>query len=159
MQAATHDAILINTTTVNIDDRTFDYLGSALKQQSRQQILNKELKKDTLKTNDVLQLANQQDAVIDEKMNNRRTDVSVRYSTVSLRFYQNSLLRKEIVPNNDLSAYHLPVNQRFSDAFESGFNFFLSIIIGIAYIWPAFLFGAAGWITYRYMQRKLKVKI
>lgn len=159
VQAAAYDAILISTATVDIDDRTFDYLGSALKQQSRQQILNKELKKDTLKTNDVLQLANQQDAVIDEKMNNRRTDVSVRYSTVSLRFYQNSILRKEIIPNNDLSAYHLPVKQRFSDAFESGFNFFLSIIIGIAYIWPAFLFGAAGWITYRYMQRRLKVKI
>ena len=159
VQAAAHDAILISTATVDIDDRTFDYLGSALKQQSRQQILNKELRKDTLKTNDALQLANQQGAVIDEKMNNRRTDVSVRYSTVSLRFYQNSLLRKEIIPNNDLSGYQLPVNQRFSDAFESGFNFFLSIIIGIAYIWPAFLFGAAGWITYRYMQRRLKVKI
>jgi hypothetical protein len=159
VQAAAHDAILISTATVDIDDRTFDYLGSALKQQSRQQILNKELKKDTLKTNDVLQLANQQDAVIDEKMNNRRTDVSVRYSTVSLRLFQNSLLRKEIMSNNDLDAYQLPVNQRFADAFASGFNFFLSIIIGIAYIWPAFFLGAAGWITYRYMQRRLKVKI
>ncbi len=159
VQAAAHDAILISTATVDIDDRTFDFLGSALKQQSRQQILNKELKKDTLKTNDVLQLANQQDAVIDGKMNNRRTDVSVRYSTVSLRFYQNSSLRKEIIPNNDLSAYQLPVNQRFAGAFASGFNFFLAIIIGIVHIWPVFLFAAAGWIIYRYTQAKLKVKI
>ncbi|NEU10150.1 DUF4349 domain-containing protein [Flavihumibacter sp. R14] len=158
VQAVALDATLIYSALVNIDDRSIDYLGSTLKQQSRQQILNKELNKDTLRTNDALQLADQQDAIIDGKMNNRRTDLGVRYSTVSLRFYQNSLLRKEIIPNNDLSAYQLPVYRRFVDALGSGFNFFLSIIIGIAHVWPVFIFGAGGWLSYRYIQR-IKVKI
>ncbi len=159
VQAVALNATVINTVVVDIDDRTFDYLGSTLKQQSRQQILNNELKKDTLKTNDVLQLANQQDAVIDEKMNNRRIDASVRYSTVSLRFYQNSLLAKEIIPNNDLSSYQLPVYKRLGDAFASGLNFLLSIIIGIVHIWPLFIIGVGGWMIYRYLQRRFKVRI
>jgi hypothetical protein len=159
MQAVTHDATIIRNAIVDIDDRSIDYLSSTLKQQSRQQILNKQLKKDTLKTNDVLELANQQEAVIDGKMNNYRTDASVRYSTVSLRFNQNTLLKKEIIPNNDLSAYQLPAYMRFKDAFASGFGFFLSLIIGIVYVWPIFLFGAGGLMAYRYIQGRPKVKI
>jgi hypothetical protein len=159
VQAVTHDATLIRTVMVDIDDRSIDYLSSSLKQRSRQQILNKQLKKDTLKNNDVLELANQQEAVIDSKMNNYRTDASVRYSTVSLRFNQNSLLKKEIIPNNDLNAYQLPAYIRFKDAFASGFDFFLSLIIGIVYVWPIFLLGAGGWAAYRYIQGRLKIKI
>lgn len=152
------DATLIYTAKLDIDDRGIDYLGSTLKQQSRQKILDKQLKRDTLKTDELLQLANQQEAIIDGKMSNLKTDASVRYSTISLHFTQNMLLKKEILPDNNLSAYQPPVYKRFVEALSSGLNFFLNIIIGIFYVWPFILFGFGGWMAYRYMQRRLKMK-
>ncbi|MBC8051965.1 MAG: DUF4349 domain-containing protein [Sphingobacteriaceae bacterium] len=153
------DASIIYSAKLDIEDRSIEYLGSGLKQQSRQKILDKELKKDTLKTDEILQLAAQRDAIIDRKMENLKTDASVRYSIISLHFTQNTLLKKEILSDSNLSTYRPPFYKRFSDALLSGLNVFVSILVGIAYVWPFILFATAILLVYRHVRRRYKLKV
>jgi hypothetical protein len=159
VQAVASDATLIYTSKLAIEDRSIDYLGDKMKQQARQNLLNKELNKDTLKTKDMLALADQQDAIIDGKMMNRRTDASVKYSTISLRFTQNNLLKKEIVANDNLNSYQSPFHKRFTEALHSGSDILVSILIGIVYIWPFILFGLGGFMAYRFVYKKNKSEV
>lgn len=158
LEIITTDATIIYTANLEVSDRSIDYLGSKLKQQSRQKILDKQLAKDTLKNEDVLQLANQQEAIIDQKMNNLRTDASVRYSSISLHFTQTPLLKKQILPNNDLRSYQPSVAKRLGDSFSSGLDIFIAIVVGISYTWPFLLLGLAGWFGYRFVSRRINMK-
>ena len=155
--SATSDATIIYTNSINIDDRSIDYLGSHLKQQSRQNILNRQLNKDTLKTDEVLQLASQQESIIDGKMNNLRTDAAARYSTIHVHFTQHNLLKKESHPDLDLSVYQPPFYSRFAEALSSGLSILINIIIGISYVWPFIFLTLGGWMAFRYVQRRLRV--
>ncbi len=158
VQSVASGATIIYNSKHDINDRSIDYLGNSLKQQSRKKILDKELQKDTLKTDKLLQLANEQDNVIESKMNNLRTDASVRYSTISLHFVQNTFVKKEIVANSNLTVYEPPLLKRFANAMAWGFNFFLNIIIAFLHIWPLIVFGAGVWFLFSYLQRRWKVK-
>ena len=151
-------ATLIYTSTFKVDDQSINYLGSKLKQQSRQQILDRQLRKDTLKNEDVLQLANQQEAVIDEKMNNLRTDADVRYSSIHLHFTQAPLVQRQILPNSDLKAYQPTVSRRLTEALSSGLEIFIAILVGILYLWPFLLLGSGGWLAYRFLSQRINTK-
>jgi hypothetical protein len=158
-QSVATDATIIYNSKLDIDDRSIDYLSNTLKQHSRKKILDRELQKDTLKTDKLLQLANEQDNVIESRMNNLRTDESVRYSTISLHFAQNTFVKKEIVANSNLTVYQPPLFKRFANAMAWGFNFLLNIIIAFIHIWPLVIFGAATWFAFPYLQKRWKVKI
>ncbi|WP_207422093.1 DUF4349 domain-containing protein [Desertivirga brevis] len=158
VQAIADDATFIKQARLDVDDRSIDFLSSSLKQQSRQKILDAQNLKEKLKTKDALTIADEQDQVIEQKMNNLRTEANTRYSTLELRFNQNTLIKKEAIPNNDLSTYRSPTTQRFGDALATGLNFTLDLIIGITHLWAFIILGIIGWLAYRYFSRNWKQK-
>jgi len=153
-----NDATFIKQIQLDVDDKSIDYLSSALKQQSRQKILDAQSVQEKLKTKDALTIANEQDQVIEQKMNNLRTDASVKYSTIELRYTQNTLIKKEVVANNDLSTYEAPVHKRFGEALFSGLMYFTDLIIGLTHFWAFILLGLIGWWIYRVYSKKWKLK-
>jgi hypothetical protein len=158
LDSVTTEATIIYTSSRNIEDRSIDYAVAEWKQKSHQKILDKQLKKDSLKNDDFLQLANQQDKIIDGKAANLRTNANARFSTITLHFTQNALLKKENRPNVNLDAYQPSSSKRLGIALSSGWDIFLTLIIGVSYIWPLLVLGIAGWAGYRLIARRQEAK-
>ena len=158
VQFVASDASFLGNIKLNVDDRSLDYLATSLKQKSRQKIISKQLDNDTLKTDDALTLAEQNDQIIDRKVNNLRTDASVKYSTIDLSFNQNTLIKKETIANNNISSYDAPVYKRFLDALSDGLMYFINIFIGLTHLWAFILLGLAIWTGYRYYVKKRRIK-
>ncbi|MXV49905.1 DUF4349 domain-containing protein [Pedobacter sp. HMF7647] len=143
------NADYIKSLNVLVEDKSFQYLSSRLKQQNRDRLYENELNKKH-KTGEAIDLIGQKDQAIDNLVSNRQINRDVQYSTIELSFYQDAAIRKEIVANTDLSYYQLPFSRSMSDAFANGWNYFLRIVIAIMNLWVFILVGVGVWVWYRY---------
>jgi hypothetical protein len=71
-----------------------------------------------------------------------------------LSFYQSDTILKEIIANDDPSAYNIPVLQRIGLAFTSGWAIFMDLVIGLVNLWMFILAGLGIWIAYRYYTKR-----
>lgn len=129
-----HMGVYVNTSIMDIEDRTLDYLSSRLKLQDRQELVSqqKQRKIRIKNPNDVLSL---KDDMVDKQIERLRTDDEVKFSTISLSFYQSDAILKETIANDDPSAYNIPVFQRVGLALSSGWSVFVDLLIGIINLW------------------------
>ena len=77
----------------------------------------------------------------DEALRNRLAIADkVQYSTISLNIYQRETVRRTMVPNyKNIDAYRPGFFSRLGDAFVSGWNGFLQLLVGLATLWPLLL--------------------
>ena len=126
--AAVYDlSTFINTSNLDVDDQSLQYLEGDLKQKSREKILSVVVLKPS-DTKSTEQLISQHDNLIDKKIANRQINANTKFSTVQLKLYQDPLIMKEKTVNNDLSNYKMPINSELKDAFFSGWNYFMNLI-------------------------------
>lgn len=151
------NASFINTSSLDIDDRSIDYHSQELRMQSRKDIMDSQLSKSNIKTKDALTLADQQELVIDHKINNLRTDAEVRFSVVDLNFFQNVSIKKELIANNDLDIYAAPFMKRLVNAILIGCILFADFIIAISHLWLFIFIGVICWLGFLYYKRKKKL--
>lgn len=145
--------IYINSSTMDIEDKSLDYLSTKLKEVNREELVNQQKSgKITLKHPDEILAV--KDDMVDKKINNLRTDDEVTYSTVKLNFYQSDTILKETITNDDPSAYNIPIFQRMGLAFGDGWAIFMDLIVGLINLWVFILAGLAIWAGYRYYRRK-----
>lgn len=143
----------INTSNLDVDDRSLQYLESDLKQKSRAKILaDVDLKQTDIKGTE--QLISQHDDLINKNIANRQIIADTRYSTVQLTLSQNPLINKEKSVNNNLSSYQIPTSKRTIDAFFAGWAYFMDIIIALMHLWMFIVLGLASWLIYRLYKRK-----
>ena len=143
----------ISSSTLDIDDKSFYYLGTQLKTQNRKDILNASVNS-TLKYSNNRQLINTRDEVTDQEIAKRQIDTDVKYSTVKLSLFQNPLITKETIVSNSVAHYHLPFGKSMCDALSSGWEYFLNFIIALAHLWMFILLAVAGWLSFRYYKHK-----
>jgi len=97
---------------------------------------------------------------VDEQINNRRIDNEVKYSVISLNFYQSNTISKEVVANDDPADYNLPFFKRLGMAFSNGWFLLGELVISLMNLWAGLLFGACTWIVIRVVvKRKVKPTI
>jgi len=151
-----HMGIYVNTSIMDIEDRTLDYLSSRLKLKDRQELVSQQKQgKIRIKNpNDVLSL---KDDMVDKHIDNLRTDDEVKFCTISLNFYQSDAILKETIANDDPSVYNIPVFQRMGLALASGWSVFVDLIIGIINLWAFIVLGFAIWTTYRYYRKRSRL--
>ncbi|MDB5013001.1 MAG: hypothetical protein JWQ25_1203 [Daejeonella sp.] len=143
----------INTSNLDVDDRSLQYLESDLKQKSRAKILADVNLKDTdIKGTE--QLINQHDDLINKNIANRQIIADTRYSTVQLTLSQNPSIKKEKAVNDNLSSYQIPTNKRIVDAFLAGWEYFMDLIIALMHLWMFIVLGLAIWLIFRMYKRK-----
>lgn len=150
--------IYVNLRRMNIEDKTFDYLSSKLKLQSRTQLIQQQKAgKVVIKSPaDVLYL---KDDMIDKKINNLKVNDEVKYSVVDLSFYQSNVIMKEIIANDNPSVYQLGFFNRLALAFENGWYLFKEAIVAIMNLWACILTGLVLWYMVKiYRKRKLVVQ-
>jgi hypothetical protein len=141
--------------SMDITDKTFDYLSAQLKLQSRDELV-KQQKAGKIVIKDPAKVLDLKDDMIDQQIDNRQIDDAVKNSVVNLSFYQSNTINKEMIANDDPSAYGLPFFKRLLMACENGWNLCLDIIIGLANVWFLLLIGGLVWYGLRHYSKRKK---
>ena len=157
MDSVSHLGIYVNTSNMDIEDKSLDYLSSQLKLNSRKELVSQQ-KKGKVVIKDPSAVLNLKDDLVDEQIGNRKIDDAVKYSVVSLSFYQSNSIVKEIIANDDPAAYSIPFFNRLGLAFANGWFIFKEVLILLADIWVFILAGAIGWQVVRLYKRKKSLK-
>ncbi|HEY4322775.1 MAG TPA: DUF4349 domain-containing protein [Mucilaginibacter sp.] len=156
MNQVSRMGIYITNRSMDITDKSLDYLSSQLKLKNRTELVNQQKKGKVIikKPEDVLLL---KDDMIDEQINNMGINDAVKTSVITLSFYQSNTINKEIIANDDPSAYNLPFFKRLGMAIENGWELFVDVIVGLANLWVFILAGVGLWIVIRNYRSKKPV--
>jgi Domain of unknown function (DUF4349) len=153
MNEVSHLGIYVTERKMDITDKTFDYVTEKLKQKNRAEIVAQQ-KAGEVKIKDSGILLNMKDDMVDQKVNNMRTNDAVKYSVIELHCFQNSKINKEIIANDDPLAYQTSYSSRFGKALQNGFNVFAELALGIANLWSLVVIAAIAWFGFRYYKRR-----
>ncbi len=148
-----HLGIYVNMNRMDIEDKSLDYLSNQLKLKDRQELVVQQ-RTGKIKIKNPAGVLLLKDDMVDQKIENLRTDASVKMSIISLSFYQNDLIVKEIIPNDDPSAYDIPFNQRLRLALVNGWSVFIDMGVAILYMWPFIICGIIIWRGVVYYRRR-----
>jgi Domain of unknown function (DUF4349) len=157
MNEVAHLGIYIKNRKMDVSDKTLDYLSTRLKLKNQNELVNQQKKETPNKKtpDDLLAFKNN---MVDQQINNRKIDDSVKNSVITLSFYEDNTISKKIIANNDLSAYNLPFSKRMAMSFENGWNIFVDILAGVANFWVLMPVGLGVWMVVRYYKSKALVK-
>lgn len=140
--------IYVNRSLLNIEDKSLDYLATRMKADNRAKLVSqRRAGKVTIKSPTAVM--NLEDDLVDERIENLKTDRDVKYSAVSLSFYQNNTILKELLLDDNPSAYDLPFFKRFTLAFANGWWLFTELIIAVANIWMLLVVAAITFVLVR----------
>lgn len=149
-------SLYVNVRRMDIEDKSLDYLSSQLKLNSRNQLVNQQ-KQGKIIIKDPGAVLNLKDDLVDEQINNRKINDEVKYSVISLSFYQSNTISREVMANEDPSTYDLPFFSRFGMAFANGWYLFKELIILLADMWIFIIIGAGIWVFVRYYKKRVRI--
>lgn len=150
--------LYVDLRRMDVEDKTFDYLSSKLKLQSRTQLIKQQRSGKVIIKNpgDVLSL---KDNMIDEKINNLLINDQVKYSIAQLDLYQSNIITKEVIANDNPTEYQLPFVNRIGLAFENGWYLLKEIIVGLINLWAIICLGMLAWYFIRMFNgRKIRLQ-
>jgi hypothetical protein len=98
------------------------------------------------------------DDLIDQQISNRKIDDAVKYSVVSLNFYQSNTILKEIVANDDPSAYNISFFKRLGLAFSNGWYIFKEVILMLINVWVFVAAGIIIWLVLRVYRKRMLLR-
>lgn len=156
MTEVSHMGMYVTLRKMDIEDRTLDYLSEKLKLRNRQDLIGQQNKGKVIIKNPVNVMLLKDD-MVEQQIANMRTDAAVKYSVVSLGFYQSNSIHQEMIANDDPSAYQLPFFKRLGIAVNNGWYAFVDVLLGLANAWVFIVLGLALWGLYRYYKRKHRV--
>jgi len=149
-----HMGIYVNSSKMDIDDRTFDYLSTALKKNNREEFVDQQPKIGKVTPKRAEEILKVKDDIVDKQISNLKTDYDVKFSTVTLSFYQSDTILKEVVANDDPSAYDIPLTKRMGLAFATGWAAFMDVLVVLINFWVFVPIGLCAWLAYRYYKKK-----
>jgi len=147
--------VYVNVSRMDIEDKTLDYLSSQLKLKDREELVSQQ-KSGKVKIKNPTDVLLLKDDMVDQKIEGLRTDAAVKFSVISLNFYQSDTIIKETIANDDPSAYNIPFGQRISLAFANGWAIFVDVIAGLTNIWMFILAGLVTWRVFVYYRGKTR---
>jgi hypothetical protein len=155
MTKVSHMGIYVNISVMDIEDRSLDFLSARLKLKDRQELVSQQ-KQGKIKIKNPVDVLSLKDDMVDAQIGNLKTNDAVKYSVVSLNFYQSDTILKENIANDDPSAYNIPVFQRVGLAFANGWAIFMDMVVGLINLWVFILAGLVIWAGYRFYRKKIR---
>jgi hypothetical protein len=153
MQQVAHMGIYVTYSKMDIDDKSLDFLSSKLKLNSRKELVEQQ-KKGKITIKNPLNVLLLKDDMVDGQIDNMKIDAAVKFSVVTLSFYQSNTIVNETIANDDPSAYQLSFSKRFANSLHYGWYLFTQLVLGLANLWVFILAGIGVWILIRYYKRK-----
>ena len=156
MTEVAHMGMYVTMRKMDIEDKSLDFLSAKLKLNSRKELVDQQKKgKVTIKNPvNVLLL---KDDMVDGQIGNLKIDDAVKYSIVTLSFYQSNTILQEHIANDDPSAYNLPFFSRLAGSFINGWQLFMEAILAIANLWVFILAGISVLLLIRFYRRKYSI--
>lgn len=150
-------AVFVDNQSLKMDDQSISYLTNKLKADNRREAVDRINKLATKKSPNVETSLIIKDDYIDKKMQNMLIDNRVKYSTITLNFYQDNTIKTMIVANDNVYDYKPGFANRFWLGLVNGWTIFKEIILAIANLWMLILVGIGVFFTIRYFIRKDKI--
>nr|WP_315418129.1 DUF4349 domain-containing protein [uncultured Pedobacter sp.] len=152
-------AVFVDHQSMKMDDQSIAYLANKLKAQNRVDAIEKINKVATKKSANVESSLYIKDDYVDKKIENMQIDSRVKFSTITLNFYQDNTVKTMIVANDNLYDYRPAFVNRLWLGIVNGWTIFKEIIIAISNLWMLILVGFAIFFTIKYFIRRNKLKI
>lgn len=150
-------AVFVDNQGMKMDDQSIAYLANKLKAQNRVDALNQINKTATRKGNNVETSLYVKDDYVDKKIENMNIDDKVKFSTITLNFYQDNTIKTFIVGNDNLHDYRPGFFQRLGLNMVAGWSFFKEFLLGLSTLWMVFVLGFVAFLTVRFFVKRNKL--
>lgn len=146
-------AVFVDNQAMKMDDQSIAYLSNKLKAQNRSEALNTINQTAKRKGNNVETSLFIKDDYVDKKIENMNIDERVKYSTITLNFYQDRTVKTLIVGNDNLSDYKSGFFRRLGLNMMDGWKYFKELILALSHLWMFFVMGLVVFFGIRYYLR------
>ena len=146
-------ALFVDNQAMKMDDQSIAYLSNKLKAQNRTEAINTINQTAKRKGNNVETSLYIKDDFIDKKIENMNIDQRVKYSTITLNFYQYNTVKTLIVGNDNLSDYKPGFFKRLGLNMMDGWKYFKELILAVSHLWMFFVIGFVVFFGIRYYLR------
>ncbi|WP_051691944.1 DUF4349 domain-containing protein [Pedobacter borealis] len=150
-------AVFVDNQSMKMDDQSIAYLSNKLKAQNRVDAIEKINKVASKKSTNVESSLYIKDDYVDRRIENMQIDSRVKFSTITLNFYQDNTVKTMIVANDNLYDYRPAFINRLWLGIVNGWTIFKEIIIAISNLWMLILVGIAIFFTIKHFIRKNKL--
>lgn len=150
-------AVFVDNQSMKMDDQSIAYLSNKLKAQNRIDAIEKINKVATKKSANVESSLIIKDDYVDKKIENIQIDSRVKFSTITLNFYQDNTVKTMVVGNDNLYDYRPPFINRLWLGIVNGWTIFKEIIIAVSNLWMLILIGIVVFFVIRHLIRKDKL--
>jgi len=147
-------AVFVNSSSMKMDDQSIIYLANKMKAQNRVVASNQIAQIPSKKTDNIETSLALKDDYVDRKIDNMSIDARVKYSTITLNFYQDNTVKTMVVANDNLSDYRPAFANRLWLNIVNGWTIFMELILALSNLWMLFLLVIAGYLAFKYYRNK-----
>jgi len=146
-------ANFVDHQSLKFDEQSISYLGNKIKAENRVEALNSLNKQVTKKSGNVETSLYIKDDYVDQKIKNLLIDEQVKFSTITLSFYQDNTISRLVVGNDNLSDYRPGFFQRAGLNFVTGWTIFKEMILIVVNLWMLILFAVLIYFSVNYYRK------
>ncbi|WP_443944756.1 DUF4349 domain-containing protein [Pedobacter sp. AW1-32] len=150
-------SVFVNTQSMKMDDQSIQYLANKIKSENRLDAAKQMQNAAGKKTNTIDRTLGLKDEALDKRIDNLTIDSKVKYSTLTLNFYQDNTIKTAIIANDNLSDYRPSFGNRLWLNIVNGWTIFKEIFLALVNIWLLVLTGVAAFFIIRHFVRKSKL--
>ncbi|MES2651768.1 MAG: DUF4349 domain-containing protein [Bacteroidota bacterium] len=154
--AVAKNAVFVDHQSMKMDDQSITYLANTLKTQNRVAALNTINKTAKKQSNNVESSLYIKDDYIDKQIENININNRVKFSTITLNFYQDNTIKTLIIGNDNLYDYRPGFFQRLGLNVVDGWVYFKEFILAISHLWMLAVLGFTVYFGSRYYIRRKK---
>ncbi|MDQ7947378.1 MAG: DUF4349 domain-containing protein [Pedobacter sp.] len=151
-------AIFVDQQAMKMDDQQLNYLSNKLKIQNRAEALHTINKLATRKGTNVSTSWMIKDDYIDKKIENMSIDERVKWSTITLSFYQDHTIHTSIVANDRISDYGPGFFRSLGLNIASGWNYLKILVLGLISVWPFIAIILLSFVIVKHLVKKEREK-
>ncbi|TDG37859.1 DUF4349 domain-containing protein [Pedobacter changchengzhani] len=150
-------AVFVDHASMKMDDQSIAYLSNRLKAANRVDAIDKINKVASKKSANIESSLYIKDDLVDKKIENLMIDSKVKFSTITLNFYQDNTVKTMVIGNDNLYDYKPGFANRLWLNIVNGWTIFKEIILALANLWMLILAGFGIFFAVRYFMRKNKL--
>ncbi len=151
-------SVFVDNQSLKMQDKSLDYLENKLKAENRIEAVERINKIATKKSANVASSLDIKDDYVDKKIENLSIDKQVKYSTITLSFYQDNTIKTMIVANDNIYDYKPEFFRRLGLNLVDGWMYFKEFILFLSRLWMFLVAGVIAFFVIKYYTRKQSIK-
>jgi len=151
-------AVFVDNQSLKMEDKSLAYLENVMKSANRQEAVEQIKKVATKKGSNVESSLYIKDDYVNKKIENLSIDKQVKFSTITLSFYQDNTVNTMTVANDNLYDYQPGFFNRLALNFVDGWMYFKEFILFLSRFWLFFAVGLGAFFVIRYYTKKQSEK-